>query len=1159
MKKLFILTVVVTSVLLSSKIASAQDFKIVNSSRSNLELSLTIDEFSLENSRHAGIEGQNIVLSGIFLPNEAGMPDLPVISRYVAIPRGSHVSLNVIRQVTETISDVNLMPAPVLPLDNDKSTMVYARNEKVYSTDAFFPSNPIITSEPMKIRDVDVAIVSVTPFQYNPVTKELIVTRNLDLEVRFEDGDGIFGGDPRYRSPAWDHIIRDMVINENILPDANYQQFIKNAVGRGDYGCEYLIISPDNDNFLHLADSIKKFRTEQGILTEVVRVSECGGNNENAIRNYIINAYYNWDIPVSAVLLLGDYNTNGAYGIVSPFMYNHPENNPYISDNRYADVDDDHLPDVVMGRITGRTYNELSRMINKDLQYERTPPTDPDFYDKPMTAMGFQEERWFQLCSEIVNGFWEHGLGKHPVRANAIYDGTPGDVWSSATNTNTIINYFGPNGMNYIPETMSHLNQWYATANTINNAINSGAFMVQHRDHGAETLWGEPYYDTYYIGQLNNTNLPFVMSCNCLTGKFNYGGANGTCFAEAFHRSQHGALGLIAATEVSYSYVNDVYVWGAYDNMWPEFMPNYGTEHPTDFILPAYGNVSGKYFLEQSSWTGNSVKEITYYLFHHHGDVYMNIYSEVPQNLNVTMSSELTQGETHVQLAATAGATICITSNGKIIALETATGQPQTIEIEPQIIGNDVIVTITKQNFRRYSQRLNITPNNGPYLIINNIQINNFDNDGFIDYNLLASLNVALCNIGIANIQNVTAQLTSDSPYVEILSSSATYESINVNETVNKNNAFSILISDDVPDKTRIKFQLTMSNGTHTNTDAFTLVVRAPVLEVTKLHIKDANGNLTERLFAGETSQITYTIRNQGHASSNTLTNELFFDFPFIVYEASVLNTTGIGVNDSIDVTFHVSVPNTSPSSALFDGTMTVTSNGYNAFFQSTIPLGYIIEGFENEEFNSQCQWSNTGKPWIKDSTDPYEGSYCLTSTSTSASPSNFALGYECETEDVMSFYYKGSVNANDMFSFYVNGQKHDLTGNSWQYFELPLSPQRYVFQWVFSRRSNASVGSASLDLIKLPPKHIDITSVEENYIDKEISVSVYPNPGSSNLNIITSGNSVTKLQLFDFQGRLVLEKEISDEVTTINTEHLPTGLYFWKVGKDTGKWIKSN
>lgn len=1154
MKKL-ILTIL--TIVMIATTGAAQTFNVQNSTRSNLELSLTIDDFSLQSDRKGEIEGQTIVLNGIFLPNEAGKPNLPVISRYVAIPHGATVNVNVKNQVTETMQGVEMMPSPELPLDDNKSPMKYYRDETVYESDAFYPANPIIVSESTKIRDVDVVILSVTPFQYNPVSKELIVTRQLDLEVDFEGGNGVFGGDPRYRSTAWEHIIRDMVINEDALPPFDYQKFIKEAVARGDDGCEYLIITPDNEEFLQLADSIKAFRTQQGVLTDVVTVSQCGSNNYTSIRNYIKNAYNNWDIPVSAVLILGDHNTDGEYGVVSHNMYNHPGGdgyNPYISDNKYADMGNDHLPDVVIGRITGRNYDEMYHMINKDLQYERNPSTNPVFYDKPITAMGYQRERWFQLCSEVVNGFFQYELGKHPVRVNAIYEGTPGSQWSTYENTPSVLNYFGPNGLGYIPQTMSHLHDWDGNGNDINNAINEGSFILQHRDHGSEELWGEPRYNIPFIHALTNPDLTFVMSNNCLTGRFNYGGVNGECFAEAFHRHQYGALGLIAATQVSYSFVNDIYVWGVYDNMWPDFMPTYGTSHPTDFVLPAYGNVSGKYFLQQSNWTDNGVKEITYDLFHHHGDVYMNLYTEMPQTLEVDMIHAIAEGATQYELTATEGATICITSNGEIAALATATGQPQIIDVTPQVLGNEVLLTITKQNYYRYSRTIDVMPNVGPYLVLDSFVVNDSNNNDQIDFNEEASISLALHNVGFADINNVNVTLTSNSPYVIINSGTTIYESISMGQIVNKDNAFAIKLTDDVPDQTQIRFNITMSDGTYSYTDTFVIIANAPKLEVQRFVVMDADGNPSDRLYKGETSQIRFTVKNMGHSDSNGTHHSYDTNADFVDYQINTVNAEGINVNDSIDVTFVITVTDDALDGAILKQFYTITTDGYVIDNESNIALGNCIENFENDVLNPLFKWSNTGHHWAKDDTDPYEGNYCFTANSSSA---KLYMGVDTEMDDFISFYYKGSSNADDEFYFMYNNVKYYLNGTNWQYFELPISKGTQLFKWIFSREEGTTEGTASIDLIKLPPMYVDIDDIEEVTTDNR-NFCVYPNPGKNELNIISSENNVSRLQIFDFQGRLVLEKDLDGGIITINTGNWAAGLYFWKVGNEAGKWIKS-
>jgi len=355
-------------------------------------------------------------------------------------------------------------------------------------------------------------------------------------------------------------------------------------------------------------------------------------------------------------------------------------------------------------------------MISRFMNYERNPPTNPSFYANPITALGWQTERWFQICSEVVGGFWKNSLGKTPVRINEIYQGTPGSIWSTATNTNTVVGVFGPNGLGYIPQSPSTLGGWSGgNATMINNAINSGSFMLMHRDHGAETQWGEPAYYSSNINGLTNTDLTWILSINCLTGKYNWSSES---FAEKFHRHTYngqpaGALGITAASETSYSFVNDTYMWGFMDNMWPNFMPQYGTTPESRGINPAFGNAAGKYFLQQSSWpynTGN--KEVTYHLFHHHGDAFIKVCSEVPQTIVATYNPTIFEGETGVTITTAANAKICVSAYGNILGTaSTGMSTTVTVNIPPQMIGTVLKVVITKANCKRYEGYITVIEN----------------------------------------------------------------------------------------------------------------------------------------------------------------------------------------------------------------------------------------------------------------------------------------------------------------------------------------------------------------------------------------------------------------------------------------------------------------
>ena len=1055
-------------------------FSIGNRNNTATTIHHNVSAVTIEQSNRKDLDGQFITISGTHIANEAGAPNLPSGSTFVAIPNGSKPAITMVSAKTKTIKDVDLIPAPQPQLDDDNSPAVYQKDMSIYNRNAFYPSLPYILSEVMTVRGVEMVEVGVMPFQYNPVTKELVVYEDIELELTTEGGDGTFG-DIRYRTPEWDQILTDMLLNGDVLPKVDYGERLRKHYEKKETGCQYMIITPDNDEFVQLADSIRFFRTEQGIPTQVFTVSQCGGNNEQAIRSFIRNAYNNWDMPPAAVLILGDHFSDPTQGVVSYTMTNHPGGggyNPYISDHKYAVMGNNHMPDIIIGRITGRNYDELYHMIKKDLDFERNPPTNPNFYDKPVTAMGYQLERWFQLCSEVVYGFFEHELGKHPVRLNAIYEGTPGSRWSTYENTNTVVNYFGPNGCGYIPSTMSHLTEWNATGNMVNEAINNGAFLVQHRDHGAEELWGEPGYSISYIKRLTNEDLTYVMSNNCLTGRFNFNGDNG-CFAEAFHRHQHGALGLIAATQVSYSFVNDVYVWGVYDNMWPDFMPTYGTQHGSNFILPAFGNAAGKYFLRQSSWTDNSVKEITYYLFHQHGDAYMNLYSEMPQHLSVEMIPVLVAGSGTYSIKAEEGATICLTVGDQIIGYDQATGDMQNINVTPQIPGTRVKLTIKKQNYYRYEHEITTIPAEGPYLIFHDLQVN--DEDGnqnqAVDYNELIKLNVSLHNVGSDGINNINATLTCSNPKVTVLQDQAFYSSISSDGIQTVNDAFTIQLGNNFEDGEMIQFHLQMSNNDASFNDSIQIYVKAPVLQYSSVSFATLDGEPTDRFMKGESTLMTFDIQNNGHSRSQELNNTLSIKAPFLDITENQLVVPAIDPGSTSQVTFRIDVQDDAPFGNILEYTIDAQSGYHTASYDGSILLGYTIENFENNLLNTSLDWDlgSGNKAWYVMEDVEASGNHYLHSPNINDKQKAFLyIGITCYSPETFSFRHKTSTEEGDLLQFYLNNSKlGEWSGISdWEQSEFELSAGFNLLEFAFKKDAAGSAGDdcVLLDDFKFPP-----------------------------------------------------------------------------------------
>lgn len=88
-----------------------------------------------------------------------------------------------------------------------------------------------------------------------------------------------------------------------------------------------------------------------------------------------------------------------------------------------------------------------------------------------------------------------------------------------------------------------------------------------------------------------------------------------------------------------------------------------------------------------------------------------------------------------------------------------------------------------------------------------------------------------------------------------------------------------------------------------------------------------------------------------------------------------------------------------------------------------------------------------------------------------------------------------------------------------------------------------------------LPSSILNIKELKE----KE-KLTAFPIPTNSNLNIINPKNGSNKIEIFDMVGKILLSKSIlnSEDKISINVENLPKGIYVYKVGELSSKFIKN-
>ena len=1081
-----------------------QGFSLTEKTRDGLHISYNLGQMSLSQLNYRGEEMSEIGISAITIPADAGKPNLPADSRMMAIPQGATATLHVVSFEKEVIHNVNVAPALRIQSENEEPDMNYVKDMSIYSKNALYPAEPFVMGNSY-IRGVESVTVSVTPFQYNPVTKDLIVYTNVELAITFEGGNGHFGED-RLRSPYWDPILAAELLNYDQLPVIDYEARMQEWL-RGDKdGAEYLIITPNNDAWAEYANQLKDYRTRQGILTEVYRLDEMPATNTNTIKAWFHNAYNTWVIAPVAICMLGDHGNNmGQY--VPAETVPHPYGS-CITDNGYADVvGNDNLPDMVFSRLIAETPSQLPVFVGKQIEYEYTNPNmDPSFYTRPITALGWQTERWFQICSEVVGGYMRN-QGYDPNRINCIYSGTPGNSWSSNQNTSMVVNYFGPNGVGYIPASPSELGGWSGgTPQQVVEAVNAGSFWLQHRDHGEEHGWGEPAVKNSHVAQMNNVGkLPFVMSINCLTGKYNY---SDDCFAEAWMRRTYngenaGAVGILCPTETSYSFVNDAFVWGVYDLFDGDFMPTYGPFQPaaskTGNWMPAFGNVAGKYFLAQSSWPYNTDdKDITYTMFTAHCDAFLRIYTQVPQEMEVTHPEVVIAGLGEVSITAPEGCMISLVKEDgeggwNILAVAEATGDPQTIEFTAQVPPTEINLVVTGQNYLRYEAVMGVIPADGPYIVFDNKVIHDQNNNQQIDFGEAIDLDVTLKNVGSDAMEAFEAVLATESEYITIINGTAQYESMAPNATQTVANAFTFTVADNVPDNTSNRFTITVTNGDDSYVSNLVMKAYAPVLEPGGMSIIEVNGNGNGRLDAGETAKLSFPIKNNGHADAAATMATLQILSPYIIVEESVVNFDNINASETQTAVYDITIDENTPLGYSCPFVLDVTSGQYNAQQDYTAKVGLIIEDFESGSFGED--WTNnSNSPWRIVAESPYEGQYCAKSGSIgNNSTTTLILTHEAGSNDTISFYYKVSSEANwDKLFFYIDNQeKNNWSGNiGWTKAAYPVSEGIHTYKWAYTKDSSQSSGSdcAWIDFVSLPAERVmagtagyDVTVCEDN------------------------------------------------------------------------------
>jgi len=498
-----------------------------------------------------------------------GEPGLPFASQVIAIPEGASVKVTPGASEGVTLSGVDLAPVQEDPEDQDPGAPAPVLNAEspelrrrplalsntVYGAKRLFPPRSFSLQSLGKVGGVRLAVLSVPTARYNPGTRQLRITTAANLKVEFTGGQGTFA-DTRLKladNADTAQLLAASVINFKTVAGALA------PVSPKPCGEDLIIITPPA--LKPAADRLSIARNAKGVKTEVFQFGSAPvGATKESLKAFIQArvAVPECSKTVKWVLLLGDSN------LIPTWMTPKEGADPpatIASDVPYSQSGASFtLPNVGMGRIPAGTLAQAENAVTKQIVYTDTPPAAGNaFYNKATVAGYFQ----IKECDSNGNCSFPNGKSRESRR-----------YMTSVTKVFAGLGAFGKtvdryitrqaestpiflNDGSFMPGPFIGTSPYTGTGEGVRNAINDGRWLVFHRDHAGPGGWGDPGFNGALADTLTNGDkLPFILSINCSSGKFDDAGQN-TFVDRLLFNPNGGAVGIISATRNTPSFRNE--------------------------------------------------------------------------------------------------------------------------------------------------------------------------------------------------------------------------------------------------------------------------------------------------------------------------------------------------------------------------------------------------------------------------------------------------------------------------------------------------------------------------------------------------------------------------------------------------------------------------
>ncbi len=373
---------------------------------------------------------------------EKGSPELPVISKLIAIPDCDDVILSIIPSGRREFSNYNVSPVPTyqekqLPDGGTTQTIILKEDNSIYTCDAEFPGKYGEIIETGYVREQKVARIAIFPVQFNPAQRSLTAFTDFQIDISFVNPSspvnkelGIFRNMMYHTALNYelDGISASSKIDDNV-PGNTLGKVATGSVTRvtdldllmdaDPMPVDYLMITDsslfNNESLTTLANHRRDYN---GYDVAIVQVNASGAYNDiyddygtphdEAIRDFIMDVYddgtanHTGDGQLGYVLFVGDAwqddHSTEMVPAATPSYYD--STYEYGGDYYYACTggDSDSLLDLMYGRLSVGNATELANVVDKIKEYELNSSS---IWNDEMTFVGGSYDLFYYSDPDI--------------------------------------------------------------------------------------------------------------------------------------------------------------------------------------------------------------------------------------------------------------------------------------------------------------------------------------------------------------------------------------------------------------------------------------------------------------------------------------------------------------------------------------------------------------------------------------------------------------------------------------------------------------------------------------------------------------------------------------------------------------------------------------